>query len=215
MGYYIELEVKGQFTEEGAKVFKKIESGEIVSYIDLPSYIDRHENNCFRLYKKQRYDTDLEETYEKFIKDFLVPMTTELTHCCISHDFLGDHYHTYTDDELREAHFIVAYTKPPSPKVQYGKRVVTPKSKPKLLSYIKLYPIVYDSDVDTWPRDLRRWWSSINKENALDISGALRKHYPDDEWLMEIADWIDENMSRFADIDLHFEHTCNLKGFHD
>jgi hypothetical protein len=212
MGYHIELEVKGELTEEGVDIFNKIESGGVVTDIGSP-YIKRHENNRFYLQKYERYQTDLQETYEKFVKNFLVPLTKEITDCCIKEE-LFDTTNFYTDDELRKARYLVAYTEPPSPKVQYGKRVAAVKSKPKLLSYTKIYPIVYDSDVDTWPIGLRGnlgWWHNLHKENALVISGALRKYYPDDEGLMKTADWIDEVMGKFSDVDFQFRYEFDLK----
>lgn len=227
MGYYIELEVKGELTEEGVQIFNKIKSGSFDTDIGRP-YVEIYEKNGFYLRQYERYEADRKETYERFVKKFLVPLTTEITNCCISDDFLCDynyHYfrddelrkaHYSVDDELRKAHYIVAYTEPQPPTVQYGKRVVAMKSKPKLLSYTKIYPMIYDSDVDTWPIGLRGvygWWSSLNKENALEISDALIKYYPDDEYLIKTADWINEVMDEFSDVEVKFQYTFGLKDY--
>jgi hypothetical protein len=51
------------------------------------------------------HNGDLREDYVKFVKDILVPITSEITYCEIESDDCGDYRYYYTDTELRNISF--------------------------------------------------------------------------------------------------------------
>jgi hypothetical protein len=151
----------------------------------------------------------------QFVKDILVPLTDEIS-CTILHvsseyPYNKKHYYDthYTDDDIRDASYIVAL-RPCKPLVQYGKRVSIPKEKDEIVSFIKIYPNITDSDADSWPSSLQYWWRSMHfQDNPKFISKCLRECYGKDEELLRYADWIDAN----AVEGIKFEHRRRIDDY--
>jgi hypothetical protein len=129
----------------------------------------------------------LPDDYIAFVKKIIIPISTQITECIISHDDynIGPTY--YTDAELREFRFIQAIQKP---SVQIGCRLKS-EVKPTILSQIPIPPYIYNSDMDTWPKELRNWWN-ISYSDISNIIDNLRLYYPQDEELLAIADWFEK-----------------------
>ena len=66
------------------------------------------ENGIFHCQISKKVTThheDLKQTYERFLKDILVPITSEITSCRIESDDYGYFVYHYTDTELRGKSF--------------------------------------------------------------------------------------------------------------
>lgn len=66
------------------------------------------ENGIFHCQISKKVTThyeDLKQTYERFLKDILVPITSEITSCKIESDDYGYFVYHYTDTELRGKSF--------------------------------------------------------------------------------------------------------------
>ena len=151
----------------------------------------------FRIEKKPyNHKGNLQDDYESLIYEILPVMTTQIDKCTIEHDDYDIKPTHFTDDKLRRAHYIRAVKPPEVPKVQYGKRekvAVATRRVPVVFSEWKVYPYIYDSDPETWPKELRRWWYDLNnKDNVAKIVESIREYYKEDEYLLSTADWLEK-----------------------
>ena len=119
--------------------------------------------------KPYRHDGRLEDDYITFINNIIVPISSLIINCEISHDDYDFKPTIFTDDELRKAKYINAYLiQPETLKIQYGKRLQTQPKKQKDIdvSYIKIYPDIYNSESETWPESLHNWWNKISYDST-------------------------------------------------
>jgi hypothetical protein len=63
------------------------------------------EFHCEICKKVTSHRRDLKKDYERFLKDIIVPISSEITYCEIESDDYGDFVQQYTDAELRGTHF--------------------------------------------------------------------------------------------------------------
>jgi hypothetical protein len=160
--------------------------------------------------KPYHHSGHLSTDYIEFVEKILCPMTTRIHSCCVSHDDYDIPSTYYSDDELRNAHFIVAYVPASLPAIQIGKRHPVEKPKNKFLSVQRLYPDIYNSDSNTWPECLRNWWHQVSSDPDKVVQN-LRECYSEDETLLEIADWMDEMIKEGQpDNKTKFKYKCNL-----
>jgi len=61
--------------------------------------------SCEISIKVTEYEGDLRKAYETFLKDVIVPMTSEILTCVIESDDFGDARYVYSDAELRNVMF--------------------------------------------------------------------------------------------------------------
>lgn len=60
----------------------------------------------------------------------------------------------------------------------------------------------WDSEIETWPEDLRFWYYHINTpDDAKEHAELFRKYYRDDINLLRLADWLDY----WSGYDIHFD----------
>jgi hypothetical protein len=164
--------------------------------------------------KPYRHEGSLENDYNTFIKDIIVPMSSLIINCKISHDDHDIQPTIFTDDELRNAKYINAYLIPSEKlQIQYGKRLQNQPKKQKDIdvSYIKIYPNIYESEPETWPKSLKNWWDNLSyfspsKDDIVKISNDLKKYYGEDEELLKIAEWLAE-MCKIDNIKFHFSYS--------
>lgn len=143
----------------------------------------------FQIWKSGMFNEDI---FIDFVKKLIVPITTNISYCSTYIDDFGCKQNNYSDDKLRRAHFITIYSIPPKNEIQYGKRVEVKAIKPEIINKLHIYPNIYESDKDTWPPELRNWWDSIDKNTVIN----LIKYYPEDEELMNMANWLSNYVDR-------------------
>lgn len=135
--------------------------------------------------KPYQHKSRLEDDYMIFVKDILLPITSEIS-CTIEHDDLGFPSTSYSNEELREYHYIYVIEKS---KLQLGKRLPLSFVNNTILDKIPISKDIYDSDPDTWSSDLRRWWYDVREpKNTLSVAEKLERDYSDDEDIKKIIE---------------------------
>ncbi len=216
MGYHIILDVECVVTADHidnfASVFDRGPEGcpddhSLDRYRDLWKHLDIDDVYKFELdestrrfalrieKKPHQHDRCLIGDYMRLVKEVIVPLTEEVTTCTVSHDDYDIPPTVYTDDQLRGASYLAAF-EPKRAEVQYGQRRAANQEPSKLVSFVKLYPDITDSDPDTWPQSLRCWWRTLNYiGDTGELTRDLRTLYPEDAQLVRIADWLDAQAS--------------------
>lgn len=82
-------------------IWQKLDIGNMFRDYSLQGY----EFSCKLSKRVTDHRGDLKEDYVTFVKDILVPITSEITYCEIESDDYGDYRYRYTDAELRNIHF--------------------------------------------------------------------------------------------------------------
>jgi hypothetical protein len=82
-------------------IWQKLDIGAGFREYSLQGY----EFSCKLSKRVADHNGDLGEDYIKFVKDVLIPITSEITYCEIESDDYGSYRYRYTDAELRNIHF--------------------------------------------------------------------------------------------------------------
>jgi hypothetical protein len=103
---------------------------------------------------------------------------------------------------LRDANYIIAFKQAPKPEIQFEQRKPFIKQKPQIIEYFKVYPDVYNSESETWPPSLCRWWYGLGSyEKVKTIITDLRKYYSKDEYLLKASNWLEDIIAKYDDIE--------------
>jgi hypothetical protein len=220
--YFFNLKENNEEDEYIIKIYNNIPEN-LKVYCDIwKSLKIWHHFNCcnikdnilkIKISKKESIQKNIENDYNTFIKDIILPISTLIINCKISYVGVNIKSTIFTDEQLRKAKYIISYLiSPEKLQIQYGKRLQNQPKKQKDIdvSYIKIYPNIYESEPETWPKSLENWWnklsnSSQSNNEILEISNNLKKYYGEDDELLKIADWLDE-MYKIENIKFHFSY---------
>jgi hypothetical protein len=100
---YIEEEYKKlpKFYQDLIDIWRKLCIGNHFYEYELKD----NEFHCQISKKVNRHEGELRGDYETFLKDIIVPISSEITFCEIESDDYGDMKWYYSDSELRDIHF--------------------------------------------------------------------------------------------------------------
>lgn len=78
--------------------------------------------------------------------------------------------------------------------VQLGKRRPVEKDAKILIESHQIYGAWRNSDPETWPIELRYFWSKLERNNksVKEVVRNIRNYYPVDTELLSFADWLEQ-----------------------
>ena len=92
-----------------------------------------------------------------------------------------------------------------SPEIQYGKRKPL-KDTNTIIDRIPITMDIHESNTDTWPHDVRFWWSRVKTcDDAQKYSLKLKEYYSQDEEIINIANQL-ETYSKLNNVVFDFKY---------